>query len=170
MIWHLVALVVAGLGAGGVAMALYHLSRKKLPKWIIPVFAGVAMMAYQINFEYSWFEHKQQLLPAGSVVIDSNATSMVWRPWTFAWPMTTSFTILDANSLELMEAPEEFRVVRFMLYRFEKEYVDQVYPSGWLLNCNLAEQVGVNLDGTINASRRQLLSRDSLLYQQVCMP
>ncbi|SFX23735.1 hypothetical protein [Marinospirillum alkaliphilum] len=169
MIWHLVALVVAGLGAGGVAMALYHLSRKKLPKWIIPGFAGVAMLAYQINFEYGWFEHKQLQLPEDSVVIESHATSMVWRPWTFAKPMTTSFTVLDKTSLVQVEQQGEKPLVRFMLYRFEKEYVDQVYPSGWLMNCAIGEMVGLELDGSINPVKRAVLQQDGKLYQEVCL-
>lgn len=168
MIWHLVALVVAGLGAGGIALAIYHLSRKRLPKWMIPGIAGLAMLAYQINFEYSWFEHKQQQLPPGSMVVESNKTSMVWRPWTFAKPMTTSFVVFDANSLVEVETPDQTLLVRYMLYRFEKEYVDQVYPSSWLLNCTTGERVSLNLDGSINDARMYRLDRSSSIYQQAC--
>ena len=57
MIWHLVATFSAGLGAAGIAFLLRSLSKQKLPKWIIPAFAGIGMLGYQIYFEYNWFAH-----------------------------------------------------------------------------------------------------------------
>ena len=53
MLWTLLAIVVAGLGAAGIALLLRKLTRNKLPKWIVPLFGGLGMLGYQIFYEYS---------------------------------------------------------------------------------------------------------------------
>ncbi len=63
MIWHLIAAIFAGLGAAGLGLLLRTLSGKRLPRWIVPVCAGLGMLGYQIQHEYGWFDHKRQQLP-----------------------------------------------------------------------------------------------------------
>ena len=67
MLWTILAIVVAGLGAAGIAMLLRKLTGNRLPKWIIPALGGLGMLSYQIYYEYSWFEHQLQRQPAESV-------------------------------------------------------------------------------------------------------
>ena len=69
MFWHLIAAIVAGTAGAGIALALRSLMRKRLPKWIIPVGAGLGMLAYTIHYEYTWFESTQARLPEGSGVV-----------------------------------------------------------------------------------------------------
>ena len=45
MLWTLLAIVVAGLGAAGIALLLRKLTRNKLPKWIVPLFGGLGIQA-----------------------------------------------------------------------------------------------------------------------------
>ncbi|MES7593453.1 hypothetical protein U6M85_12405, partial [Cutibacterium acnes] len=65
MFWELIATFSAGLGAAGIALLLRAITLKKLPNWIIPVFAGAGMLGFQIYSEYTWFSHQRSLLPAG---------------------------------------------------------------------------------------------------------
>ncbi len=109
----------AGLAAAGIALLLRKLSGRRLPKWIIPVFAGLAMLGYQIYYEYSWFDHQQSRQPEGSVVISSERDEVFWRPWTYYYPMTVAFTVVDTNNL-ITHDTEDATLVEFMLYRFEK--------------------------------------------------
>ena len=119
MIWHLVATFSAGLGAAGIAFLLRSITRQKLPKWIIPAFAGLGMLGYQVYFEYNWFEHQSSRQPQGSVVTSSQQSSAIWRPWTFIYPMTTVFTVVDTNNLQKQQI-NGLSVVEFIEYRFEK--------------------------------------------------
>src|SRR5690606_39290660 len=125
MIWHLVALVIAGLGAGGIGYLLRRLSKQKLPAWIVPAFAAAGMLSYQINFEYSWLEHKQSQLPAGSVVVAVEEERQALRPWTYLFPLTVGMSVVDTNNIQQADQPGE-DIRQFILYRFEREYIDRL--------------------------------------------
>ncbi|MGR2739843.1 hypothetical protein ACUY1T_15485 [Billgrantia sp. Q4P2] len=170
MIWHLIAAIFAGLGAAGIGLMLRLASGKRLPTWIIPVCAGLGMLGYQIHYEYSWFDHKQSQLPTTARVVDTEQDSMPWRPWTYLYPMTKAFSVVDQSSMVLRQA-EEQQLVEFILYRFEKEYVDQLHHQPYLMNCSTAEMVPLT-----NGSRQPRLDalrqieQESRLFQAVCSP
>jgi hypothetical protein len=167
MIWHLFALAAAGLGAAGVGFLLRAASGRKLPKWIVPACAGLGMLTYQIYFEYYWFEHKQSQLPASSVVVASETQQAIWRPWTYLIPMTVSFSVVDRSNL--MEIQVDGNLVkRFILYRFQKEYVDLVSHHTHLLNCDTMELVPEADDGSLRLDRMRKLNGEDPLYLAVC--
>ncbi|WP_163577438.1 hypothetical protein [Halomonas faecis] len=168
MIWHLIAALFAGLGAAGIGLLLRTLSGKRLPRWIIPVCAGLGMLGYQIQTEYAWFEHKQQQLPPSAEVVSSREEAMVWRPWTFLVPMTTSFHVIDHDNRVVRETDDQ-RLVEFILYRFDKEYVDQVSHQAHLMNCSSRELVplaGDNREPRTEQMRR--LDEDDALFKAAC--
>ncbi|TLF50466.1 hypothetical protein FEI13_09875 [Halomonas urmiana] len=168
MIWHLIAAVFAGLGAAGVGLILRLASGKRLPRWIVPVCAGLGMLAYQIHHEYSWFEHKRQQLPDTAEVIDVEESQVFWRPWTFLFPMTTAFTIVEQDQLAVSRANGE-RLVEFLLYRFEKEYVDQVSHQAWLMNCATREMLPLEGEARTPATEAmRRLEASAPLYGVLC--
>ncbi|KAA0696743.1 hypothetical protein DT594_05325 [Halopseudomonas laoshanensis] len=167
MIWHLLALAVAGLGAAGIAATLRSLSGKRLPKWIIPIFAGAGMLSYQIYYEYNWFEHKQTQLPEASQVVEIEQEGVFWRPWTFMFPMTVGFTVLDTGNISQVER-EGQSISQFILYKFDKEYVDLVSHQTHLLNCSTQELVPMAEDGSLRVTALRRVERDAPLYQAVC--
>ena len=151
MIWHLIAAVFAGLAAAGIGLILRTLSGKRLPTWIVPVFGGLGMLGYQIHVEYTWFEHKQAQLPDTATVISSDTGTAVWRPWTFAIPMTTKFSVVDSENIRLIEQ-NDAQLAEFILYQFERHYTDIVLTQPYLLNCDNRELVPLN-----QASREPIL-------------
>ncbi|MDX1298450.1 MAG: hypothetical protein R3260_09435 [Pseudomonas sp.] len=167
MLWTILAIVVAGLGAAGIAMLLRKLSGNRLPKWIIPALGGLGMLSYQIYYEYSWFEHQLQRQPAESVLVASETGEVFWRPWTFFWPMTTAFTVLDSKSL-LRENTASNNVVAFNLYRFEKQHVDQVSHQPHLLNCSTAELLPLDAQKKPLLQQMKQIDRDEVLYRRAC--
>lgn len=167
MIWNLIATVVAGLGAAGIALILRSLSRKKLPKWIVPVFAGLGMLAYQIHTEYTWYEFKTGQLPEGAEVVEVRIDSMVWRPWTYLFPMTVGFSVVDTKSIQDTLVGDE-RVVEFVLYRFEKSYVDQVSHHAQLINCGSGEMFELDESRQPRLNSREVIVSGSPLRQKVC--
>jgi len=128
MVWHLVALVFAGLGAAGIGFLLRSLSGKRLPGWIVPAFAGLGMLGYQIYYEYSWATHKQSQLPAGSAVVEFEVEQQILRPWTYLFPLTVGFSVVDTGNIQRAEQDGQ-QIRQFILYRFEKEYVDRLTPD-----------------------------------------
>lgn len=164
MIWHLVALVIAGLGAGGIGYLLRRLSRQRLPAWIVPACAAAGMLSYQINFEYSWASHKASQLPAGSVVVESDARRQVLRPWTYLFPLTEAISVVDTHNIRQVGQTDE-NIRQFILYRFEREYVDRLEHRIHLLNCDTAELVAAEGPG---AGKVRPLQREVELYRVVC--
>ncbi len=167
MIWNLIATLVAGLGAAGIALILRSLSRQKLPKWIVPVFAGLGMLGYQIYMEYTWFELKKEKLPEGFVVVSSESNSMIWRPWTFVFPMTDAFTVLDLHKVN-HRMTKDGALVDFPLFRFERGYVDNAQMRGHVLSCETGEMVQVDDDLKMQPGTLVKVDTSSPLYQQVC--
>lgn len=143
MIWHLIAAVFAGLAAAGIGLILRTLSGKRLPSWIVPVFGGLGMLGYQVHVEYTWFEHKQAQLPETATVISSDTGTAVWRPWTFAIPMTTKFSVVDSENIRLIEQDDAL-LAEFILYQFERHYTDIIITQPYLLNCDSRELVPLN--------------------------
>ncbi|MBZ2190195.1 hypothetical protein K8B33_13885 [Alcanivorax sp. JB21] len=167
MIWHLIAAIFAALGAAGIALLLRLASGKRLPRWIIPVFAGLGMLGYQIHFEYTWFEHKRQQLPVTAEVISAEERSMLWRPWTQFFPMTVAFNVIDHEHLVTRQVNSQ-TLVEFVLYRFEREYVEQVSAQPYLMNCHTAELVPLASENRPHTEALRTMARTSPLYRAVC--
>ena len=168
MIWHLIAAVFAGLAGAGIGLLLRTLSGKRLPKWIVPVFGGLGMLAYQIQVEYMWFEHKQAQLPDTAIVISSDTSSAVWRPWTFAFPMTTKFSVVDSDNIVAREI-DDTPVVEFILYQFERHHTDILITQPYVLNCESRELLPLSKDtGEAQLSELRRLRETSPLLTTVC--
>ena len=168
MIWHLVAAAFAGLGAAGVALLLRLLSGKRLPRWIVPVCAGLGMLSYQINYEYAWYGDKRQQLPESAQVVSTEKSQMLWRPWTYLYPLTTAFSVVDRNDRMASQANGE-RLVEFILYRFERQYRDLLTYQTYLLNCATREMVPLNADNRQpDVERLRQLERSDPLLEAVC--
>ncbi|WP_136066234.1 hypothetical protein [Modicisalibacter radicis] len=168
MIWHLVAAAFAGLGAAGVALLLRFLSGKRLPRWIVPVCAGLGMLAYQINYEYAWYGYKKQQLPESAQVISTEKSRMPWRPWTYLYPLTTAFSVVDRENLVASRTDGE-RLVEFILYRFERAYRDLLTHQAYLMNCTTREMVPLAGESRQpDTARLRRLERDAPLFQALC--
>ncbi|QEY58661.1 hypothetical protein FXF61_05535 [Pseudomonas sp. C27(2019)] len=167
MIWHLVAVFSAGLGAAGIAFLLRSISRQRLPKWIIPALAGIGMLGYQIYFEYSWFDHQSSRQPEGAIVTSSQKGEMFWRPWTYIYPMTIAFTVVDTKNLNVKNI-DGFTLVEFIEYRFEKKYIDVVTHQNYVLNCSEAQMIAVSDEHKALSKRPSNVDRDSVLFKAVC--
>ncbi|MDT0502468.1 MULTISPECIES: hypothetical protein [unclassified Halomonas] len=168
MIWHLIAAIFAGLGAAGIGLLLRTLSGKRLPRWIIPVLGGLGMLGYQINVEYSWYEHKRSLLPETARIVQVEEDAMFWRPWTYLFPMTTAFSVVDKQGMTTREQAGE-KQVEFLLYRFDKQLQDNVSHQTWLMNCATRETLpleGEERRPRLDAMRR--LTSEAPLYRAVC--
>ena len=166
MFWNLVATVFAGLGAAGVALAIRSLTRKRAPKWLIPVFAGLGMMTYQVYIEYTWFDHMASRLPDGTRVVSTQHEQVGWRPWSYVVPQITAFTVLDESSLT--SAGPNGNLVTFQLYRFRHSYGGRVAQGVYLANCEASEMVPLDDDGKPRPDSLQKLSPDDQLMAAVC--
>lgn len=168
MFWHLIAAIVAGVAGAGIGLLLRSLTRKRLPKWIIPVCAGLGMLSYTIHYEYTWFETTQARLPEGSLVVRSEEGEMLWRPWTMIYPMPLAYTVLDGANAQVQDTTQG-RLGRFVLYRFEKQHLTSVVKSAsYQLICSERAMFRLNDAGEAKVETLTELESDSSLYQAIC--
>lgn len=115
MFFELVATLVAGVGAAGVVMLLNRTSGGRLPRWAMPVGAGLAMIAMAIWNEYTWFDRTVATLPEGVEVISTVESRSFYRPWTYAVPFVQRFAAVDTATLRQHEAAPDMRVASMLL-------------------------------------------------------
>lgn len=127
MLWELVATFSAGLGAAGIAMIFRAISMKKLPKWIIPVFAAAGMLGFQVYSEYTWFSHQKSLLPEGVEVVRTGQETAMWRPWSYFYPQTMRFMAADVNNAAKNQLNSDIILVD--LYFFERRLSAKRVPQ-----------------------------------------
>lgn len=166
MFWTFVATVFCGLGAAGIALGIRSITRKRAPKWIIPVFAGIGMLAYLVHGEYTWYEHKKSLLPEEAIVVNAEYEGIFWRPWTFVVPYVTAFSTVDTKSIGRDTGNKN--IVRFTLYRFDQTVTDAVSHRVHLLNCQTRELVPLGSDGNPRVDNMKQLDSDDKLLNTVC--
>ena len=131
MFWELIATVFAGIGGAGIALLLRKITKQNAPKWLVPVFAGIAMLGFQIQGEYDWYEHQASLLPEGVVVVKTVQEEAPWRPWSYVFPQTMRFIAADvANSAKNKIDPN---LVLVDLYFFERRHMAKRVPQ--IIDC-----------------------------------
>ncbi|TVS05175.1 MAG: hypothetical protein EA407_02535 [Rhodobacteraceae bacterium] len=95
MLLEFLAVIVAGVGGGGVGHLLRRLSARRLPEWLTPASAAAAMLAMVIYLEYSWAPRYQAGLPDDIVVVSKNQHASWYRPWTYVVPLTNRIIAVD---------------------------------------------------------------------------
>jgi len=121
MTFILIAAVILGLGAAGLALGLPRLAGRRAPRWVGPAAAGAAMFAFMLWNEYSWFERSLAALPPETRVAETYARSSIVQPWTLIVPRVARFAAVipqQTRSDELRRADvvlverfaEEFRI------------------------------------------------------------
>jgi hypothetical protein len=111
MLFELIATVVAGFAGAGVALLLNKLVRGRLPRWVVPVAAGCAMIATTIANEYGWYGRTVDSLPDGLEVATTVENKAFFRPWTHVYPFVTRFLAVDVAAIRTNDALPGQRIV-----------------------------------------------------------
>ncbi|MDE4133270.1 hypothetical protein PXK00_09110 [Phaeobacter sp. QD34_3] len=98
MFLELIATIFAGFAVAGVVMLIGRASGGRLPKWLAPVAAGLAMIAVTISSEYGWYERTRASLPEGVVVAETGENRSLYRPWTYLVPFVERFAAIDTST------------------------------------------------------------------------
>jgi hypothetical protein len=165
MFWELVATVFAGISCAGIALFLRSITKKKLPVWIIPAFAGMGMLAFQVQSEYGWYTHQISLLPQGVEVVKKVEEEALWRPWSFIYPQTTRFIAADIKNASINTLNSN--VILVDLYFFERRHIAKRVPQ--VVNCvtlsrtNLTQHLEVQAHLINQEKWTQLDEKDPLL-------
>lgn len=98
MLMELIATLVAGVAGAGLVLAANRILGGRLPRWMTPVAAGVAMLAVTISSEYNWYGRTRAALPAGLEVVQEVESRAFYRPWTYLYPFVGRFAAADLAS------------------------------------------------------------------------
>ena len=111
MFIELIGVFMAGIAVAGVVMLLNRATGRRLPKWLIPVAAGAAMIGTTISNEYSWFDRTAGNLPDGLTIAQTVEDPTFYRPWTYAYPFVERFVAVDTGTMRTNPALPDQRMV-----------------------------------------------------------
>lgn len=133
MFFNLLATFMIGVLAASVVFVLIRASGGRLPKWLMPVAAGAAMLGYNIWNEYTWYARTVATLPAKFVLADAAAPSASpLSPWTYAVGRVESFRVLDTTTAA--RNPKRPGYVIAQLYRLQR--LSPAAKTSVILDCN----------------------------------
>jgi len=170
MFLELIATFVAGISAAGGVMLLNKVLRGRLPRWLVPVVAGLAMLTATISSEYGWYDRTSAQMPDGFKVAKTVENRAIYRPWTYAFPYVSRFMAVDTLSIRENDA-------------FEGQYmVDVAFFGRWsavqllpvLIDCanNRHAQLGGGVtfgeNGEVKDAKWTPLTQEEGLYQIIC--
>lgn len=116
----LAAIVAAFFGAG-IGLILRKLSGGRLPRWLMPVMAGLGMIGFSVYSEYGWYPRLQAGLPQGAVIAQTYDSPSPLRPWTYVFPLTDRALVVDTRrSLRNDAAPDLVMTQVFQFRRWQE--------------------------------------------------
>ena len=118
MLFELIAAIVAGFAGAGVILMANKLLGGRLPRWLTPAGAGLAMLAMAIVNEYGWYPRTVQGLPEGLEVATTAEDRAIYRPWTYVVPFVTRFLAVDTATIRTNDALPGQRIVE--VYAFAR--------------------------------------------------
>lgn len=167
MIWHLLAVFISGLVIGSLAFLLRKITRNKLPKWIIPVAAGVGMLCYQAYYNYTWYDFKKSQLPEEAVILDEKRTSDFFRPWSYLLPAVNYFSFIDGDFRSYKQ--DDDYLVQYIRYELYQDYIDRLKNHTYVLNCTKKIQIRLDEDGETHLPiKAEQIDPKGILYQELC--
>lgn len=116
MFFELIGTIMAGAAMALIIWALNRVLKGRLPSWMIPVGAGLAMIVATISSEYGWYNRTAAAMPAGMVVAETVEEQAFYRPWTYARPFVTRFVAVDQASVRTHPDQPDQRIVDLVFY------------------------------------------------------
>ncbi|MCO5733099.1 hypothetical protein [Rhizobium sp. SSA_523] len=173
MLFELIAVIVVGVAMAGIAMTLRFVSRQTVPRWVVPVFAGLGMIAYTVWSEYSWFSRVSTALPAEVPVAWHNEDAAFWRPWSYIVPVTTRFTAVDQRTTQRNDAfPDQVMIDVILAARWQQSArVKVVFDCAANRRADLVgRNVSISPNGEIIGADWISLGPDDPVLRTACRP
>ncbi|MEM1346436.1 MAG: hypothetical protein AAGI34_17880 [Pseudomonadota bacterium] len=119
MLLTLIAAIACGFGAAGLVLLAPKLFGKRAPRWLVPAAAGIAMFAFMLWENYSWYERARLGLPEGVVVARTYPHAGLLQPWTYLVPKINRFDAVDRSGARTHpEAPDVVLADVLLVQRF----------------------------------------------------
>lgn len=170
MLMDFIATVVIGFGAAGVFLILSHLSGRRLARWLLPAGVGLAMLAFSIWREYSWYATVTAQLPSSTIVASSPADRAIWRPWTYVFPLVTRLVAIDLGAaVRSTTQPGLFVASAVVIQRWAPtSRVPMAFDCNAHRRADLFEGAELGPDGTLKGAEWREVAADDPLVAAAC--
>jgi hypothetical protein len=169
MALELIAALIAAATLGLMAWALRRLV-PGLPKWLVPVAAGLGLIGFTIWSEYNWFSRVSAELPAGFAVAGAEATTSPLRPWTFLFPLITRFQAIDTG--QIAQHPARADLVMAPVFAFVRWQNPQsalvVFDCAGNRRVPVVEGMQIDASGQLSGADWVVLDGKDELQQAAC--
>ncbi|WP_065328314.1 hypothetical protein [Tritonibacter mobilis] len=170
MFVELIATIVAGIACAGLVMLLNISTGRRLPKWMMPVAAGLGMIGMTISNEYTWYARTAERLPEGLEVAMTVDEQGWLRPWTQLWPYTKRFVALDvATARAHQDLPDQKLADLYFFGRWSP-----VNQAPMLFDCAgeraalLIDGADFAADGSVSNADWQTMAADDPILALAC--
>ncbi len=120
MLFMLIATFAAGVVGAGVALMGPRLFGKRAPRHLPPLAAGVAMFAFMLWNEYSWFDRSVNALPGDVKIAWADEHSSALQPWTLIQPRINRFAAIDMGAARRNPGfPDQIMAEVLLVSRFD---------------------------------------------------
>ncbi len=140
MFLELIGTIFAGIAVAGIVMLLGKLTGGRLPSWLTPVAAGLAMLAVTISSEYSWFSRTASALPEGLVVAQTVEKRVFYQPWTYVTPYVNRFVAADVATMQSHPGKPDQKIAQ--LYFFGRWQAVEKLPVAFDCAANRRAMLG----------------------------
>lgn len=116
MLIELIATFVAGVAGAGIIMLINKGLGGRLPRWLTPIAAGLAMLVATLSNEYGWYGRTSSTLPEGMEIVRVIEKKPGFRVWAYLWPYVDRFAAVDALSVRTHESLPDQRMADLYFY------------------------------------------------------
>lgn len=116
MIFTLIGTFVLGIAVAGTFIIINRTTGRRMPGWIAPFAAAIAMITFTIWSEYTWFSRTAQELPDSFTVTQTYETSNLLQPWTYLVPRINRFAAVDLGNVQTNAKAARYRQVNLHLF------------------------------------------------------
>jgi hypothetical protein len=170
MLFELIAAIAAGFAGGGIALLITKVSGGRLPRWIIPLAAGAAMIGMAIFNEYDWYPRTVASMGDGLEVASTVQDRAPFRPWTYLVPFVTRFLAVDTGTMQTNDAVKGQRIVE--VYAFGRwaptRKIDVAVDCTGGRRADLTPGISFGPDGTIEGANWRDVGADDPIVRTAC--
>jgi hypothetical protein len=170
MFLELIATFFFGFATAGVVMILNKISGGRLPKPLIPIAAGAAMIGFTIWNEYNWYPQTLAKLWDGVEVVTEIEKSTFYQPWSYVKPYVIRFSAVDmANAKRNEDFPDQVIVDSLFFERWAPtQRVPIAVDCAASTSANLVDGMEFDDSGALTGVEWVSLEADDPLLERVC--
>lgn len=155
-----------------IGLFLWALRKKvpAIPRWFVPLAAGLGLIATTIWMEYSWFDRVSGALPDEFAVTNVETGSSPLRPWTYVAPLANRFTALDTT--KRARHPERAELIVAPVFGFARWQNPQtalmVFDCAGKRRVVVTEGMNIDANGTLTGADWLQIDTTDGLQEAAC--